>query len=112
MIDHRGQSARELTAATFGQELASALRQVDGWITDPDHDEDLNLKDKSKLIELGNKLKTALREVWKDPGTDIFDIGLVYNFYAEFIWINRFAARKRKHHALTGWRKRLARIPF
>ena len=80
MTNRRGQSARELTAATFGQELASALRQVNGWITNPDHDEDLNLKDKGKLIELGSKLKTALREVWKDSGTDIFDIGFVYNF--------------------------------
>jgi cohesin loading factor subunit SCC2 len=61
------------------------LRQVNGWITDPDHDEDLNLKDQSKLIELGSKLKVALREVWKDPGTDIFDIGLVFNFLTELI---------------------------
>ncbi|KAK2465765.1 hypothetical protein APHAL10511_002309 [Amanita phalloides] len=73
--DQAYDSARELTAATFGQELASALRQVNGSITDPDHDEDLNLKDRDKLIEFGNKLKSALREVWKDPGTDIFDIG-------------------------------------
>ena len=80
MTNCRGQSARELTAATFGQELASALRQVNGGITNPDHDEDLNLKDNGKLIELGRRLKTALREVWKDSGTDIFDIGLVYNF--------------------------------
>jgi len=58
---------------------------VNSWITDLDHDEDLNLKDQSKLIELGNKLKVALREVWKDPGTDIFDIGLVCNFLAKFI---------------------------
>ncbi|KAF8621415.1 hypothetical protein AX15_007826 [Amanita polypyramis BW_CC] len=73
--DQAYDSAKELTAATFGQELASALRQVNSWITDPDHDEDLNLKDRGKLIELGNKLKAALREVWKDSGTDIFDIG-------------------------------------
>jgi cohesin loading factor subunit SCC2 len=69
-----------LTAATFGQELGSALKQVNASITDPDHDEDLNLKDQSKLIEFGNKLKVALREVWKDPGTDVFDIGLACSF--------------------------------
>ena len=61
------------------------MRQVNSWITDPDRDEDLNMKDQSKLTELGNKLKVALREVWKDPGTDIFDIGFVCNFLTESI---------------------------
>ncbi|RDB15317.1 Protein rad9 [Hypsizygus marmoreus] len=68
-------SARELTAATLGHELAAALKQVNGWITDPDGDEDLNLKDPAKLRLFGQKIKTALRDVWKDPATDVFDIG-------------------------------------
>jgi len=69
------QSARELTAATLGQELATALKQIDTWISDPDADEDMNLKDSSRLLPFGTKIKTALRDVWKDPSTDVFDIG-------------------------------------
>lgn len=67
-----------MTAATLGQELASALRQVDGWITNPENDDDLNIKDESKLQAFGQRLKKALLEVWKDPTSDVFDIGCVY----------------------------------
>lgn len=52
-----------------------ALKQVNSWISDPDRDEDLNLKDGSHLLSFGTKIKTALRDVWKDPSTDVFDIG-------------------------------------
>lgn len=69
------QSARELTAATLGQELAVALKQVNVWIDDPDRDEDLNLKDSPTLLTFGKKIKASLRDVWKDPSTDVFDIG-------------------------------------
>ncbi|KAF8904085.1 hypothetical protein CPB84DRAFT_1773363 [Gymnopilus junonius] len=73
--DQAYDSARELTAATLGYELAAALRQVHGWIENPDTDEDLNLKDPSKLQAFGQRLKLALREVWKDSMNDVFDIG-------------------------------------
>jgi cohesin loading factor subunit SCC2 len=33
------------------------------------------LKDSSQLLALGTKIKMALRDVWKDPSTDVFDIG-------------------------------------
>ena len=69
------QSARELTAATLGQELASALKQVNAWIDQSEDDDDLNIKDESKTLAFGQKIKTALREVWKDPSNDVFDIG-------------------------------------
>ena len=69
------QSARELTAATLGQELAAGLRQINIWIDDPNADDDLNLKDQSKLEPLGQRLKSALRDVWKEPVSDVFDIG-------------------------------------
>jgi cohesin loading factor subunit SCC2 len=59
----------------LGQELAIALRQVNSWITDPEGDEDLNLKDQSKLRQFGQKIKAALRDVWKEPAADVFDIG-------------------------------------
>ncbi|RXW23420.1 hypothetical protein EST38_g2453 [Candolleomyces aberdarensis] len=77
--DQAYDSARELTAATLCQELATALRQVNIAIEHPDDDdEDLNLrerKDQKKVLAFGEKLKVALREVWKDPATDVFDIG-------------------------------------
>ncbi|KAF8636245.1 hypothetical protein AX17_003730 [Amanita inopinata Kibby_2008] len=85
--DQAYDSARELTAATFGQELASALKQVNNWISDSEHDDDLNIKDQSKLAELGERLKLALREVWKDPGTDLFDI----NSQEEVVRVDRLA---------------------
>ncbi|TFK39055.1 hypothetical protein BDQ12DRAFT_682942 [Crucibulum laeve] len=73
--DQAYDSARELTAATLGQELAAALRQVNAWIDDPDADDDLNIKDQTKLLSFAKKIKTALCEVWKDPTADVFDIG-------------------------------------
>lgn len=63
------------------QELATALKQVNVTIEHPDDDDDdLNLrerKDQKKVLTFGEKLKAALREVWKDPATDVFDIGYV-----------------------------------
>jgi len=64
-----------LTAATLGQELSSALKQVQGWIEKPEMDEDLNIKDQNKLLAFGQRIKQALRDVWKDPATDVFNIG-------------------------------------
>jgi cohesin loading factor subunit SCC2 len=58
----------DLTAATWGQELAIALRQ-------------LNLQQKesnsiqSEQIHLHARLKSALSEVWKDSSNDVFDVG-------------------------------------
>lgn len=71
------QSARELTAATLGQELAAALKQVHGWIEHPEADEDLNLKDPAHLDAFGQRLKIALRGLWKDIPSDVFDVGFV-----------------------------------
>jgi cohesin loading factor subunit SCC2 len=57
------------------------LKQVNISIEHPDEDDDdLNLrerKDQKKVRAFGDKLKAALREVWKDPATDVFDIGYV-----------------------------------
>jgi cohesin loading factor subunit SCC2 len=69
------QSARELTAAMLGQELASALKEIHRSIDNPDENEDLNIKDESITLAFGQRLKTALREVWKDSVSDVFNIG-------------------------------------
>jgi cohesin loading factor subunit SCC2 len=67
-----------LTAATLGLELASALKQVDGWISNPEDDDDLNIKDNNKLQAFGQRLKGAMVEVWKDPTSDVFDVGYAF----------------------------------
>lgn len=69
------QSARELTAAMLGQELAAALKEIHRSIENPDENEHLNVKDESKTLAFGQRLKTALREVWKDSASDVFNIG-------------------------------------
>jgi cohesin loading factor subunit SCC2 len=65
------QSARELTAATWGQELALVLRQYNLMVTS---DDEPKAKLEQMLI-LGRKVKEAMQGVWKDPGNDIFDTG-------------------------------------
>ncbi|KAK7023031.1 sister chromatid cohesion protein [Favolaschia claudopus] len=74
-------SARELTAAMLGEELARALDRVDPWISNPDdEDDELTLRDQAKRDEtklhpFGQKIKTALHNVWKDQARDVFDVG-------------------------------------
>ncbi|KAJ7903762.1 hypothetical protein B0H14DRAFT_2666173 [Mycena olivaceomarginata] len=68
-------SARELTAATLGEELARGLERVNLWISSPEDDDNLTLREQSKLQPFGHKVKTALHGVWKDPVRDVFDIG-------------------------------------
>ncbi|KAJ3806212.1 hypothetical protein F5876DRAFT_80926 [Lentinula aff. lateritia] len=97
--DQAYDSAQELSAATLGQDLAAALQKVNQWIEDDPAsnraplqvkdgeyivDEANNSKfpsrlfprDHIKLRIFGEKLKSALREVWKERGIiDLFDIG-------------------------------------
>ncbi|KAG2365159.1 hypothetical protein BDR07DRAFT_1607621 [Suillus spraguei] len=63
--DQAYDSANDLTAATWGQELAVALKQLG---SSAQEGEGLQ----SKLYA---KLKSALREVWKDMSNDLFDVG-------------------------------------
>ncbi|KAG2144172.1 uncharacterized protein EDB93DRAFT_1154179 [Suillus bovinus] len=64
--DQAYDSANDLTAATWGQELAVALRQLSS--SAQEESEDLQ----SKLYA---KLKSALGDVWKDMSNDVFDVG-------------------------------------
>lgn len=107
---HIFQSAQELSAATLGQDLATALQKVAQWIEDDTgkinkphrskaegeeyeaDDDELDLKntaksrrketcqakDSTKLKVFGERLKSALRDVWKERGTDLFDVGFVH----------------------------------
>jgi cohesin loading factor subunit SCC2 len=69
--DQAYESARELTTATWGQELASALVQVDSQLSNI-HEHSL---DKDRLISIGSILKSALRNIWKNDLGDPFDMG-------------------------------------
>ncbi|KAF7422876.1 Sister chromatid cohesion protein 2 [Pleurotus ostreatus] len=73
--DQAYDSARELTAATLGQELSRALEQINAWVTKQEDDGDLNLKDSKRLLTFGGSIKAAMRDVWKDAGADVFDVG-------------------------------------
>lgn len=75
LTDLKRQSARELTAATLGQELSRALEQINAWVTKQEDDGDLNLKDSKRLLTFGGSIKVAMRDVWKDAGADVFDVG-------------------------------------
>ncbi|EIN12396.1 hypothetical protein PUNSTDRAFT_118258 [Punctularia strigosozonata HHB-11173 SS5] len=72
--DQACESARELIAAIWGQELAQALKQLDKVIGD-EMDDIGPLTDRTKDIAFGAKLKATLRDVWKDPAMDVFDVG-------------------------------------
>ncbi|KAG2115459.1 hypothetical protein DEU56DRAFT_932992 [Suillus clintonianus] len=64
--DQAYDSANDLTAATWGQELAVALKQLGASAQEE------GMGPQSKLYA---KLKSALREVWKDVSNDVFDVG-------------------------------------
>ncbi|KAH7925870.1 hypothetical protein BV22DRAFT_1088167 [Leucogyrophana mollusca] len=71
--DQAYDSARELTAATWGQELAVAFKQL---YDDLQTREDKETKPPSSIkVSFCDKLKSTLRDVWKDHSTDVFDMG-------------------------------------
>jgi cohesin loading factor subunit SCC2 len=65
------QSARELTAVTWGQELAITLKQCSASLRHRDDSED----EQPSLLPFGRKVKSALRDVWKEAAADVFDVG-------------------------------------
>lgn len=68
------QSARELTAATLGQELAASLKFLSNKVEET---EGTGKAERAKYQAFATGVKTALRDVWKEPATDVFDIGSV-----------------------------------
>ena len=64
-------SARELTAVTWGQELAIALKQCNASLR---HCDDVE-EERPSLLPFLRKVKSALRDVWKEAAIDVFDIG-------------------------------------
>ncbi|CAE6533842.1 unnamed protein product [Rhizoctonia solani] len=73
--DQAYDSARELTAVTWAQELASCLRQCDSILSKTE-DDDMDDTANANLPKLAAKIKSALRSVWKENTTDMFDLGI------------------------------------
>lgn len=68
----RGQSARELTSALWGHELANALRVLRASLPSQD---DAEPAQRSSTLILCMKLRNALCEVWTSRANDVFDVG-------------------------------------
>lgn len=54
------------------------IKQVHGWTDHPEADEDLNLNGPAHLNVFGQRVKLALRGLWKDIPNDVFDVGFVH----------------------------------
>ncbi|KAL5482593.1 SCC2 [Sanghuangporus weigelae] len=70
--DHAFESARELHAVMWGQELASAFIQLNNLLTDQ-NEVNLDPVTTCKYAAFMSKIKSALQDVWKDAPTDVFD---------------------------------------
>ncbi|KAG9101090.1 Sister chromatid cohesion protein 2 [Ceratobasidium sp. 370] len=73
--DQAYDSARELTAAAWAQELATCLRQCDSILSKVEEDEDMEGSNEANLPELANRIKAALRNAWKEGAHDMFEAG-------------------------------------
>ncbi|OBZ71396.1 Protein rad9 [Grifola frondosa] len=73
--DQAYDSARELTAVTWGHELALVLQQCDRMIVNSGDGDFDSRVDRSKLLLFGLKVKDALRNLWEDAASDVFDMG-------------------------------------
>lgn len=72
---HLPQSARELSAVVWGQELAFVLKQCGEQLEDADGDRPLSKGDYRQLQSFGARVKQTLRTLWKDSTPDVFDAG-------------------------------------
>lgn len=73
-------SARELSAVTWGQELAIALRRCNASLSNDGDDIDLIKANNPQMLSFGVKVKSALRDVWEDATTDVFSVGYVHHY--------------------------------
>ncbi|KAH9917952.1 uncharacterized protein B0H18DRAFT_1086944 [Fomitopsis serialis] len=72
--DQSYESARELAAVVWGQELATALQHCASVLADGDEERD-SQSDQDVVVDFGSRLKGALQDVWEDPVSDVFEIG-------------------------------------
>ena len=60
----------------LGQDLALALKHLNTQLSDNEEGMDSKF-DYDQLLSFGRKVKSALQDVWKDPGVDVFDVQYV-----------------------------------
>ncbi|KAG9123567.1 Sister chromatid cohesion protein 2 [Ceratobasidium sp. 392] len=73
--DQAYDSARELTAATWAQELATSLKHCESILSKFGEDEDMEGSNDKNLPKLAKKIKAALRNVWNEGANDMFEAG-------------------------------------
>ncbi|KIJ54752.1 hypothetical protein M422DRAFT_775001 [Sphaerobolus stellatus SS14] len=71
--DQACDSARELSAVTWGHELTNALTHCNSVLKRMDEEDDS--PDHQPFRKLSERVKTALRNVWEEAAQDVFDIG-------------------------------------
>lgn len=69
------QSARELTAASWGQDVARALSRCDSIIQNMASEVPSSAEECMRTKKLASILKSALHDVWKEVPADVFDVG-------------------------------------
>lgn len=69
------QSARELTAATWGHDLARALTRCDSIIEKISAEGSDSSAEYEQTRKLATRLKMSMQDVWKEAATDVFDVG-------------------------------------
>ncbi|KIK26649.1 hypothetical protein PISMIDRAFT_94435 [Pisolithus microcarpus 441] len=70
--DQAYESARELTSALWGHELASALRALQNTLHN--RDKGASLRNESTAVFCA-RLQKALSSLWQDHSSDVFDVG-------------------------------------
>lgn len=69
------QSSRELTAATWGKDIAQTLLKCNTVLAKIEQEGPSAGSDFQSLHRVAIALKSAFRNVWKDPVSDVFDVG-------------------------------------
>jgi hypothetical protein len=69
------QSAKELSDAVLGQELAITLQQINTWLGEPEVRIHELEAEHLTLHTFGQKVKEALQDIGKEHAIDVFNIG-------------------------------------
>lgn len=73
ILMHVEQSARELSAVMWGQELTGALEQLNSVLVSNGDVSPPN------MFYFGTKIKAAIRDIWRNAPTDVFDNAYEYS---------------------------------
>ena len=69
------QSARELTSASWGQELAKTLRRCNSRILKMKEEQAEDEQQYQEIYKISIRLQSTLRDIWIEAPTDVFDVG-------------------------------------